>query len=206
MNYDEEVISAVFAASKTDKAEIEKIEKIRFYFSKIMETLGLDLEKESLKGTPDRVARMYVKEIFNGLNPQHFPSITLFDNVLNYEEMLVEKDITLYSYCEHHFVPIIGKVHIAYLPNEKIVGLSKLNRLVQFFASKPQVQENLTMELGRCLQEILLTENVAVYIEARHLCVASRGIKDTNSLTHTSFYGGKFKLPETKKLFLESIQ
>ena len=206
MKYDENMIASVVEQNKTDTKQLEKIETIRFHFSKIMETLGLDLERESLKDTPNRVAKMYVNEIFSGLNPKNFPAITLFDNELEYEEMLLERDITLYSYCEHHFVPFIGKVHIAYFPNEKIIGLSKLNRIVQFFASKPQVQENLTMEIAKCLQAILNTNDVAVYIKASHLCVASRGIKDTNSLTHTSFYGGTFKEADTKKTFLEGIQ
>ena len=184
----------------------EKIRQIQYHFSKIMQVMGLDLNDSSLKETPRRVAKMFIKEIFSGLDSANFPKITLFDNIYGYEEMLVEKDITLYSYCEHHFVPIIGKVHVAYFPTKKVIGLSKINRLVQFFARKPQVQEKLTMEIAHALQDVLKTDDVAVFIEADHLCVASRGIKDSNSLTKTSYFGGKFKQTGFRREFLENIR
>ena len=165
-----------------------KIEIIEEYFYKIMHILGLNLEDESLKKTPHRVAKMFVKEIFSGLNPSNKPEMKLFENKYMYNEMLVEKNITLYSYCEHHFVPIIGKVHVAYISDGEVIGLSKINRLVQFYAKRPQVQERLTQQIADGLVEALKTKDVAVIIEADHLCVASRGIKDTNSSTITSCY------------------
>lgn len=174
------------------KREIEK------HFRAIMHTLGLDLTDDSLKGTPARVAKMYVEEIFSGLNPANEPKIALFDNKYAYNEMLVEKNITLYSSCEHHFVPIIGKAHIAYISSGKVIGLSKLNRIAQYYAKRPQVQERLTVQIGKHLQRILETESVAVIIDAEHLCVSSRGIKDVNSSTVSSFYGGEFQ-KKTKK-------
>jgi GTP cyclohydrolase I len=157
-----------------------------------MQTLGLDLTDDSLRGTPDRVAKMYVEEIFSGLNPKNKPKVALFDNKYQYNQMLVEKDILFYSNCEHHFVPIIGKAHVAYIPNGKVVGLSKLNRIVKYFASRPQVQERLTMQIGKELEQTLGTENIAVIIDAKHLCVSSRGIKDESSATVTSYFNGKF--------------
>lgn len=186
-------------------SETEKIAKIEYHFAQIMDTLGLDLNDDSLRKTPERVAKMYVNEIFSGLNPENKPAISVFENNYGYEEMLVEKDVTLYSTCEHHFVPIIGKAHVAYIPDGKVIGLSKINRLVQYYAKKPQVQERLTVEIGKGLQEILENENVAVWIEADHLCVASRGIKDTNSNTVTSYFSGKFKEREIKNEFLRNI-
>lgn len=189
-----------------DKSDEEKIEIIAFHFKQIMETLGLDLTDDSLKGTPKRVAKMYVQEAFSGLNPQNKPSISLFENKYEYKKMLIAKDITLYSNCEHHFVPIIGKVHIAYMPHEEVLGLSKLNRLVQYYAKRPQVQERLTLQIAAGLKEILGHEDVAVMIEADHLCVASRGIKDTNSITITAEYCGKFEAEEVKNEFLSYIQ
>ncbi|GJM31414.1 MAG: GTP cyclohydrolase 1 [Saprospiraceae bacterium] len=190
---------------QNELTEEEKIRQIQEHFTKIMQVLGLDINDSSLKETPHRIAKMYVKEIFSGLNPRNFPKITLFDNTYGYHEMLIEKDITLYSYCEHHFVPIIGKVHIGYFPQDKVIGLSKINRLVKFWASRPQVQEKLTMEIATSLKSVLNTEDVAVYIEADHLCVASRGIKDISSLTKTGYYGGKFKEPSIKQEFLNGI-
>lgn len=184
----------------------QKIEKIAFHFKKIMETLGLDLEDDSLKGTPKRVAKMYVKETFSGLNPKNEPSISVFDNHYGYNRMLVEKDITLYSNCEHHFVPIIGKVHIAYMPHQQVLGLSKLNRLVQYYAKRPQVQERLTIQIMEAMKNILKHDDVAVFIEADHLCVASRGIKDTNSSTITALYSGKFEDEQIQREFLSIIQ
>ena len=170
-----------------------------------MQILGLDLTDDSLRGTPERVAKMYVKEIFSGLNPANKPDVKLFDNKYNYNQMLVEKDITIYSNCEHHFVPIIGKVHVAYISSGKVIGLSKINRIVQYFAKRPQVQERLTVQIGNELRSLLQTEDVAVVVDAEHLCVSSRGIQDTSSSTVTSFYSGKFEMDETKKEFLTYI-
>ncbi len=171
----------------------EKKKKISYLFGEIMDTLGLDLNDDSLQGTPDRVAKMYIDEIFSGLNPINKPKIALFDNKYEYQQMLVEKDITFYSNCEHHFVPIIGKAHIAYISSGKVIGLSKLNRIVQYYAKRPQVQERLTNQIGEDLKGILQTEDVAVIIEAKHLCVSSRGIKDDTSTTVTTFYSGSFR-------------
>ena len=185
--------------------EEQKIEKIEFLFGKIMKTLGLDLDDDSLRGTPRRVARMYVKEMFSGLNPDNNPTITLFKNTYGYRGMLVEKDITIYSSCEHHFVPIIGKVHVAYIPHQQVIGLSKINRVVQYYAKRPQVQERLTIEIAGRLIEVLQHDDVAVYIEADHLCVASRGIKDTCSSTVTATYMGRFQNEKLQQEFLSCI-
>ncbi|MEO1012030.1 MAG: GTP cyclohydrolase I FolE [Bacteroidota bacterium] len=174
----------------------QKKEKIAGLFAQIMDVMGLDLEDDSLKGTPKRVAKMYIDEIFSGLDPENKPKVALFDNKYQYNQMLVEKDITFYSNCEHHFVPIIGRAHVAYISSGKVIGLSKLNRIVQYYAKRPQVQERLTNQIGLELQSILGTEDVAVIIDAKHLCVSSRGIKDDTSATVTSFYGGKFNTPE----------
>ena len=171
------------------------MEHIAFHFSEFMQTLGLDLSDDSLRGTPMRVAKMYVKEIFSGLDPKNKPKIALFDNKYQYRQMLIEKNITFYSNCEHHFVPIIGKAHVAYISSGKVIGLSKLNRMVQYFAKRPQVQERLTNQIGRELQQILETDDVAVIIDAKHLCVSSRGIQDDTSATVTSFFGGAFEDP-----------
>jgi GTP cyclohydrolase IA len=183
----------------------QKIEKIQVHFREIMETLGLDLTDDSLKGTPARVAKMYVKEIFNGLNPANKPTIALFENKYQYSQMLVEKDITFYSSCEHHFVPIFGKAHIAYISTGQVIGLSKLNRIVQYFAKRPQVQERLTMQIAHELQYILETKDVAVLLDAKHLCVSSRGVQDANSATVSSFYGGKFEEENTRAEFLKYV-
>ena len=172
-----------------DELKIELIEK---HFKEIMQILGLDLSDDSLKGTPHRVAKMYVKETFSGLNPANKPKIALFDNKYQYNQMLVEKNITFYSNCEHHFVPIIGKAHVAYISSGKVIGLSKLNRIVQYFAKRPQVQERLTNQIADELKLALDTEDVAVIIDAKHLCVSSRGIKDDTSSTVTAYYGGQF--------------
>lgn len=174
----------------------EKKERIAFHFTEIMDTLGLDLNDDSLKGTPERVAKMYIEEIFSGLDPKNKPKIALFENKYQYEQMLVEKNISFYSNCEHHFVPIIGKAHIAYISSGKVIGLSKLNRVVQYFAKRPQVQERLTNQIARELQKVLKTEDVAVIIDAKHLCVSSRGIKDDTSTTVTAYYGGVFNTHE----------
>ena len=185
-----------------DNTKIEMIEK---HFKSIMEIMGLDLTDDSLKGTPKRVAKMYIKEIFSGLNPANKPDVKLFDNKYNYNQMLVEKNITLFSNCEHHFVPIIGKAHIAYISSGKVIGLSKLNRIVQYYAQRPQVQERLNIQIANDLKQILETEDVAVVIEATHLCVSSRGIKDTQSATVTAEYGGKFLEADTRNEFLKFI-
>jgi GTP cyclohydrolase IA len=183
-----------------------KMELIEKHFREIMHILGLDLTDDSLKGTPKRVAKMYVKEIFSGLNPKNMPDAKLFENKYKYNEMLVEKDITFYSNCEHHFVPIVGKAHVAYISNGHVIGLSKINRIVQYFAKRPQVQERLTMQIGNAFREILGTEDVAVIIDAHHMCVSSRGIQDVNSSTVTSFYSGKFEKDEnTRKEFMNYI-
>ena len=173
----------------------KKKEKIAKLFGKIMDVMGLDLTDDSLKGTPERVAKMYIDEIFSGLNPNNKPKIALFDNKYQYNQMLVEKNITFYSNCEHHFVPIIGKAHIAYISSGKVIGLSKLNRIVQYYAKRPQVQERLTNQIAEELKISLQTEDVAVIIDAKHLCVSSRGIKDDTSTTVTSYYGGEFNTP-----------
>jgi GTP cyclohydrolase IA len=183
----------------------QKIAKIEANFIEIMQTLGLDLTDDSLKGTPRRVAKMYVKEIFSGLNPAHKPKATLFDNKYKYSEMLVEKDISFYSNCEHHFVPIYGKAHIAYISSGKVIGLSKLNRIVQYFAKRPQVQERLTVQIAKELEQVLETDSVAVVLDARHLCVSSRGVKDIASSTVTAYYGGAFKNEATKAEFLKYL-
>ena len=174
----------------------EKKEKISMLFEEIMDVMGLDLTDDSLKGTPDRVAKMYIEEIFSGLNPENKPKVALFDNKYQYNQMLVEKNITFYSNCEHHFVPIIGKAHIAYISSGKVIGLSKLNRIVQYYAKRPQVQERLTNQIANELKDILETDNIAVIIDAKHLCVSSRGIKDDTSATVTSYYGGVFNTSE----------
>ena len=189
-----------------DKSEEDKMVIIEEHFRAIMETLGLDLTDDSLKGTPKRVAKMYVKEIFSGLDPANKPKVALFENKYQYNQMLVEKDITFYSNCEHHFVPIFGKAHVAYISNGKVIGLSKLNRIVQYFAKRPQVQERMTMQIARELQKILQTDNVAVIIDAKHLCVSSRGVQDNNSATVTSFYGGKFEKEATRQELFKYIE
>lgn len=182
-------------ANAFELSDDEKKDKISGLFAQIMDVMGLDLDDDSLKGTPNRVAKMYIDEIFSGLNPANKPKVALFDNKYQYNQMLVEKNITFYSNCEHHFVPIIGKAHIAYISSGKVIGLSKLNRIVQFYAKRPQVQERLTNQIAAELTQILDTKDVAVIIDAKHLCVSSRGIKDDTSATVTSFYGGVFNTP-----------
>jgi GTP cyclohydrolase I len=184
----------------------EKIEIIKDDVQHIMETLGLDLSDDSLKGTPNRVAKMFVNEIFGGLDPAKKPKASTFENKYKYGEMLVEKNITLYSTCEHHFLPIVGRAHIAYISNGTVVGLSKMNRIVDYFAKRPQVQERLTIQIVEELQNILNTKDVACVIDAKHLCVNSRGIKDIESSTVTSEFGGKFKEKDTKREFLDYIK
>ncbi len=182
-----------------------KMELIAKHFEDIMNIMGLDLTDDSLKGTPKRVAKMYIKEIFSGLNPQNKPKIALFDNSYQYNEMLVEKDIIVHSTCEHHFIPILGKAHIGYISNGKVIGLSKINRIVQYYAKRPQVQERLTMQIANDLKETLQTEDVAVVIDAKHLCVSMRGVEDVGSKTVTSAYMGKFKNTQTREEFLKHI-
>ncbi len=179
-------------ADAFDIPDSEKKLRIAFHFAEIMDILGLDLNDDSLRGTPERVAKMYVEEIFSGLDPKNKPKIALFDNKYQYNQMLVDKNITFYSNCEHHFVPIIGKAHIAYISSGKVIGLSKLNRIVQYYAKRPQVQERLTNQIAEELKSVLQTDDVAVIIDAKHLCVASRGVKDDTSSTVTAYYGGKF--------------
>ena len=174
----------------------QKKQRISELFGEIMDVLGLDRSDDSLQGTPDRVAKMYVEEIFSGLNPVNKPKIALFDNKYRYNQMLVEKNISFYSNCEHHFVPIIGKAHIAYISSGKVIGLSKLNRIVQYYAHRPQVQERLTNQIAKELENVLQTKDIAVIIDAKHLCVASRGVKDDTSATVTTYYGGKFNAAE----------
>lgn len=183
----------------------EKVKKIEEHFKSIMDTLGLDLNDDSLKGTPHRVAKMYVKEVFSGLNPKNKPHARLFENKYKYDEMLVEKDITFYSHCEHHFVPIYGKAHVAYISSGKVIGLSKINRIVQYYSRRPQVQERLTVQIGNELKKALNTDDVAVVVDATHMCVASRGVGDTNSKTGTAYFGGKFQEDQTKNEFLNYI-
>jgi GTP cyclohydrolase I len=184
----------------------EKIEKIRQNVFEIMETLGLDLTDDSLKGTPNRVAKMFVNEIFSGLHPKRKPKSSTFDNKYKYGEMLVEKNITVYSTCEHHLLPIVGRSHVAYISNGTVVGLSKMNRIVDYFAKRPQVQERLNIQIVRELQKVLNTEDVACIIDAKHLCVNSRGIRDIESSTVTAEYGGKFKEEATRREFLNFIK
>ncbi|MEQ8220046.1 MAG: GTP cyclohydrolase I FolE [Arenibacter sp.] len=183
----------------------EKIARIRASVNEIMLTLGLDLEDDSLKGTPNRVAKMFVQEIFGGLNPKRRPKSSTFDNKYKYGEMLVEKNITLYSTCEHHLLPIVGKAHVAYISKGTVVGLSKMNRIVDYYAKRPQVQERLNIQIVRELQEVLGTEDVACVIDAKHLCVNSRGIRDIESSTVTAEYGGKFKEEAVRREFLDYI-
>ena len=184
----------------------EKINKIQESVKDILYTLGMDLEDDSIQGTPKRVAKAFVNELFMGLNPKNKPSASTFDNNYNYGEMLVEKNIVVYSTCEHHLLPIVGRAHVAYISNGKVIGLSKMNRIVEYFAKRPQVQERLTMQVVQAMQEALGTEDVACVIDAKHLCVNSRGIKDIESSTVTSEFGGKFKEKETKKEFLQYLQ
>ena len=183
----------------------EKVERIESHFREIMTILGLDLTDDSLSGTPRRVAKMYVKEVFSGLNPKNHPAPKLFENKYNYDQMLVEKDITFYSHCEHHFVPIYGKAHVAYFSSGKVIGLSKINRIVQYYSKRPQVQERLTVQIGKELERILKTEDVGIVMDANHMCVASRGVGDTNSKTGTAYFSGKFKDENMKREFLNYI-
>ena len=207
---DDHVLTSDFTPLRKDafvKSDDEKISIIQEHVKGIMETLGLDLSDDSLKGTPKRVAKAYVKEIFGGLNPKLKPTSSTFENKYHYEEMLVEKNINVYSTCEHHFLPIVGKAHVAYISNGNVIGLSKINRIVEYYAKRPQVQERLTKQIVKELQEVLNTKDVACVIDAKHLCVNSRGIKDIGSSTVTSEFGGKFKFDaNARDEFLKYIQ
>ena len=192
----------VLNKSKNGSSSQDKKQKIAYHFKKIMEILDLDLSDDSLIDTPHRVAKMYVDELFSGLNKNNEPVVSKFENSYNYNGIILEKNIQLYSMCEHHFVPIIGKAHVAYLANEKIIGLSKINRIVSYFSKRPQVQEKLTVQIVNYLKKVLETENVACVIEAQHLCVSMRGIKDETSLTTTAEFSGKFLESALKNEFL----
>ncbi|MBL6648378.1 MAG: GTP cyclohydrolase I FolE [Flavobacteriaceae bacterium] len=189
-----------------DLSDTEKIEIIEKRVADILYTLGMDMTDDSLKGTPKRVAKMYINEIFSGINPKNKPKASTFDNKYKYGEVLVEKNITLYSTCEHHLLPIVGKAHIAYISNGNVVGLSKMNRIVQYYAQRPQVQERLTIQIVRELQNVLNTKDVACVIDAKHLCVNQRGIKDISSSTVTCEFGGVFKNESKKQEFLDYIK
>ena len=184
-----------------DISDQEKIEKIQESVKDILITLGMDLTDDSMQGTPKRVAKAFVNEMFMGLNPKNMPKASTFDNNYNYGEMLVEKNIVVYSTCEHHLLPIIGRAHVAYISDGKVIGLSKMNRIVEYFSKRPQVQERLTMQIVQAMQEALGTDDVACIVDAKHLCVNSRGIKDIESSTVTAEFGGKFKNKETKEIF-----
>ncbi|MGZ3690711.1 MAG: GTP cyclohydrolase I FolE [Pseudobdellovibrio sp.] len=191
----------------SDLSDLDKVEIIRKHFSEILKTLGLDLEDDSLKDTPKRIAKMYVNEIFSGLDSKNFPKITVIENKMGYDQMVCVQDIEVMSMCEHHFQPIDGFATIAYIPNKKVIGLSKINRIAEFFAKRPQVQERLTKQIADCLEFILETEDVAVHINAKHYCVISRGIQDTHSTTTTADLRGNFKSrPETRTEFLKQCR
>lgn len=205
---DEHIGTSAETPLRPDAFEMDddlKMELIEKHFQEIMQILGLDLKDDSLKGTPHRVAKMYVKEIFSGLNPENKPDIKLFENKYNYNEMLVEKEITFFSNCEHHFVPIIGKAHVAYISNGHVIGLSKIHRIVNYFAKRPQVQERMTIQIANELKKVLKTDDIAIVIDAEHLCVSSRGVEDTTSSTVTSNYSGKFQDNNNKQEFLQHI-
>jgi GTP cyclohydrolase I len=189
-----------------EKSDNEKIKNIQHHFSEIMKELGLDLTDDSLSGTPYRVAKMYVKELFYGLNPKNRPKISTFDNKYGYQKMLVEHNITIDSACEHHFLPIVGTAHVGYIPKNKVVGLSKINRLVDYYSHRPQVQERLCLQILKDLQQTLDTKDVIVVVTAKHLCVSSRGIKDKSSFTTTIEYGGQFIEPSLRNEFLGIIK
>lgn len=186
--------------------DLEKMDRIREHVHQILETLGMDLTDDSLQNTPNRVAKMFVNEIFGGLHPDRKPKVSTFKNKYKYGEMLVEKNIVLYSTCEHHLLPIVGKAHVAYISSGHVIGLSKMNRIVDYYARRPQVQERLTIQIVQELQRVLKTEDVACVIDAKHLCVNSRGIRDIDSSTVTSEFGGKFKNPDTRREFLDYIK
>ena len=188
-----------------DKSNFEKIKTIENHFRIILDELGLDLNDDSLKGTAYRVAKMYVNEIFGGLDPRNKPKISLFDNKYNYNKMLIEKNINLNTTCEHHFLPIIGIAHIAYISSGKVIGLSKLNRIVKYYSDRPQVQERLTTQIYNELIAVLDTDSVMVVIDAKHLCVTSRGIKDDSCSTITEMYGGDFNVYNKRNEFYKLL-
>jgi GTP cyclohydrolase I len=205
---DNHLLTSIETPIRADAFAMEddmKIELIEKHFRHIMEIMGLDLKDDSLKGTPKRVAKMYIKEVFSGLDPKNKPDIALFENKYKYDQMLVEKDITVFSNCEHHFVPIYGKAHVAYISSGKVIGLSKLNRIVEYYSKRPQVQERLTVQIANELKQALQTEDIAVVIDARHMCVQSRGVRDSGSSTVTAYYGGKFENEATRKEFLSYL-
>ncbi|WP_369800510.1 GTP cyclohydrolase I FolE [Tenacibaculum sp. Bg11-29] len=193
-------------ADAFDISDDEKIKRIEESVKDILITLGMDLTDDSMQGTPKRVAKSFVNEIFMGLNPANMPKASTFDNNYNYGEMLVEKNIVVYSTCEHHLLPIVGRAHVAYISDGKVIGLSKMNRIVEYFSKRPQVQERLTMQIVQAMQEALGTDDVACVIDAKHLCVNSRGIKDIESSTVTAEFGGKFKEKDTKREFLDYLK
>ncbi len=188
---------------KNDLLDEEKHKKIMEHFQGILETLGLDPKDESIQRTPHRVAQMYIKELFSGLDPKNFPKVTVVENSMHYDQMIIVKNINMLSICEHHFLPIQGRAQVAYIPKNRVIGLSKINRIVRYFARRPQIQERLSMQVGDCLSYVLDTEDVAVYIEGKHFCVVARGIEDINSVTATSDLRGAFKTnSETRSEFL----
>ena len=206
---DEHVSTSVDTPMRADAFELsdqEKIEKIQHHFGKIMETLGLDMDDDSLSGTPYRFAKMYVKELFYGLDPSNRPKVSTFENKYGYRKLLVEQDINIDSSCEHHFLPIVGKAHIGYIPKDKVVGLSKINRLVDYYAHRPQVQERQCLQIRTDLKATLKTDEVIVVVHAKHLCVSSRGIKDKESFTTTVEYGGAFEDEQLRNEFYGLIQ
>ncbi|UXP33272.1 GTP cyclohydrolase I FolE [Reichenbachiella agarivorans] len=205
---DDHLASSAETPMRADAFEMDddtKKKLIAEHFKAIMEIMGLDLTDDSLSGTPRRVAKMYVEEVFSGLNPKNKPKARLFENKFGYDQMLVEKDITFYSHCEHHFVPIYGKAHVAYISSGEVIGLSKINRIVQYFAKRPQVQERLTVQIAAELKSVLKSEHVGVVIDANHMCVSSRGVGDTNSKTGTAHFSGKFLEEKYKNEFLNYI-
>ena len=205
---DHHIATSIETPLRKDAFELtdnQKMEIISEKFREILETLGLDLTDDSLRGTPHRVAKMFVREIFYGLNPENKPHISVFENKFRYNEMLVEKDITVQSFCEHHFLPIIGKAHVAYISSGQVIGLSKINRIVDYFARRPQVQERLTMQIAEELKNVLKTDDVAVYIDARHMCVQARGVEHHGASTITAEYSGKFLNETTKQEFLMAV-
>jgi len=206
---DDHISTSAKTPMRTNAFELsdeQKIKSIEADFKHILQTLGLDLTDDSLKGTPKRVAKAYINELFSGLNPASKPKLSTFDNSYKYGEMLVEKNIVLYTTCEHHFLPIIGRAHVAYISKGKVIGLSKMNRIVDYYAKRPQVQERLTMQVVQALQEALDTQDVACVIDAKHLCVNSRGIRDIASSTVTAEFGGQFKEAKVKQEFLDYIK
>jgi len=193
-------------ADAFNMSDEEKIERIQTHFAEIMHTLGLDLTDDSLKGTPRRVAKMYVKEVFNGLNPANKPEARTFNNNYDYSDVVIEKNIQVNSFCEHHFLPFIGKAHVAYISKGKVIGLSKINRLVDYYSRRPQVQERLTLQIADAISEAMNTDDVAVYIDSKHFCVSMRGIKDHASSTITSEFRGAFKEKDLQQKFIDFIR